>query len=96
MITTMKHILFNESLDAGTKGAFSVCIPNNNFRPGEYPLYFQLSDELTGAKKYDVVDDLTPRLVISLNGDKDVIDFNPFVPVGCVDVNHNISEKKIY
>ena len=96
ILTTVRHTVYDETLKAGTKGEFTVEIPMNKFRPGEYPLYFQLSEAVPGTTKFDVIDDLTPRLIVSLKEGRTVTDFNPMTPKGCLDIDHELIDKLIY
>lgn len=86
-ITTIRHIITENTLTKGCKGEFAVEMPNNTFRPGEYPLYFNIGEAVPNIHKEDVIDDLTPRLIITLNDEITVRDFNPLTPKGSVNVD---------
>jgi len=64
-VTTFEHILSEKRLPPGSSGEVTIELPENDIiRPGEYPLYFHLSDIKASPSSIDVVDELTPPLVI--------------------------------
>ena len=64
LITSARHIVTEKSIDPGTSMTVIVDLPDSYIRPGEYPLYLHVADALQSPRDYDVLDDLTPPLVI--------------------------------
>jgi lipopolysaccharide transport system ATP-binding protein len=87
---SVKHCVSPRPLQGGQDGTFVIEIPRAKFRPGTYPLYFWLGGERTNQasryenrRPYDVVDDLTPPLVIYSEGDER--------SVGVIDIDSRIA-----
>jgi len=95
LITSIRYVVSERVLNKGVKGKLIIEIPKNRLRPGEYPLYFQISESTSNKLKEDVVDDLTPRLIILLNDKMEIKDFNPFIPRGCFDIESSIVESQL-
>ncbi|HNB51568.1 MAG TPA: ABC transporter ATP-binding protein [Anaerolineales bacterium] len=64
LITSVRHVISSEPVPVGTTGQVIIEFPNIFLRPGEYPLYFSMDDMV---KKFDVVDNLTLPLVVTLS-----------------------------
>jgi hypothetical protein len=64
IVTSARHEITRQEIAAGTTGTVYVEFPNIYIRPGEYPLYYQISDVGRKQDNYDVVDGLTPPLII--------------------------------
>jgi hypothetical protein len=60
----------------------TIDLPDVYIRPGEYPLYFHLSESVPTKTNYDVLDDLTPPLVISAGSRRLHENFDPAHPFG--------------
>ena len=88
-ITSTRHIVSSRPVDAGAEGTVIIEFPHIFLRPGEYPLYFGVDDL---ARKFDVVDDLTPPLVIRA-GKAQAQDpnFTPKPPVGYFSIPSRIT-----
>lgn len=80
LITSARHIISREPLQAGATGTIVVDFPDIFIRPGDYPLYFSMDDF---EHRYDVVDDLTRPLVVR-SGRRQLQDpnFTPKTPPG--------------
>jgi lipopolysaccharide transport system ATP-binding protein len=82
LITSARHVVTEANIAPGTSGTVTVDLPNVYIRPGEYPLYLHVSESLQSPKNYDVLDDLTPPLVI-VPGTRIMHDnFDPTRPLG--------------
>ncbi len=82
LVTSVRHVLTEDKIAAGTGGTAVVDIPDIVLRPGEYPLYLHVSEAVQSSANYDVLDDLTPPLVVTA-GSRVVDDnFDHARPVG--------------
>lgn len=82
LITSARHVLTDSVVQPGTISTVVVDLPEVYIRPGEYPLYLHVSEELQSPRDYDVLDDLTPPLVI-VPGTRIMHDnFDPSRPLG--------------
>jgi lipopolysaccharide transport system ATP-binding protein len=81
-IALVHHVLTDNTLMPGDTGELLVEIEGLDIKPGEYPLYFELRDSKYNDYSKDVIDDLTPPLVV-INGDEDSTEtYNPGKPSG--------------
>ena len=64
VVTTFRYVLTDKVVLAGVKGEAVLMVPNVQLRPGEYPLYFWLGDKMRNESSIDVVDEMTPPLMI--------------------------------
>ncbi len=80
-LTLAHYEITKNKLSEGTSGEVEIVFNNMNINPGEYPLYFELTDTAFNEYSKDVIDDLTPPIIIqySKNG---INDFNKDVPSG--------------
>ncbi|HZJ00720.1 MAG TPA: ABC transporter ATP-binding protein [Gemmatimonadaceae bacterium] len=82
LITSARHVLTDTTVQPGTSSTVVVDLPEVYIRPGEYPLYLHVSEALQSPRDYDVLDDLTPPLVI-VPGTRIMHDnFDPSRPLG--------------
>ena len=82
LITSARHVLTDSVVHPGTSSTVVVDLPEVYIRPGEYPLYLHVSEALQSPRDYDVLDDLTPPLVI-VPGTRIMHDnFDPSRPLG--------------
>lgn len=88
IITSTKHIVSSNQLHSGEVGCIYIEWPEIKIRPGEYPLYFWLGD--SEANPFDVVDDLTPPLVVQFNENSPDPHLNPSSPIGCFSINSRV------
>ncbi|MCX6235965.1 MAG: hypothetical protein NTY07_00175, partial [Bacteroidia bacterium] len=63
-VTSVEHILSEKRITAGSEGSVELELKNIYIRPGEYPLYFHISDLLNRELTMDVVDDVTAPITI--------------------------------
>ncbi|MEP6507854.1 MAG: ABC transporter ATP-binding protein [Gemmatimonadales bacterium] len=82
MVTSARHVVTTQQMEAGSEGTVVVELPDVYIRPGEYPLYLHVSEAVQSAGKYDVLDDLTPPLVITPGGRWLHDNFDPAQPLG--------------
>ena len=80
IVTTVRHTVFDCPAQAGTVASITVELPEITIRPGQYPLYFWLGDDLT--RPFDVVDDLTAPLVVSIGPETSDLGFVAEAPIG--------------
>jgi lipopolysaccharide transport system ATP-binding protein len=74
-VTGARFSLFEDRVCGGRCGRVVVEFPNNNLRPGDYPLYFRFEDK--NAHPYDVIDGLSAPLTIITDKSIDEIGFDP-------------------
>lgn len=82
IVTSVRHVVSTDPLPAGSKGSVIVEFPEVYIRPGEYPLYLHISEAVPTRTNYDVLDDLTPPLVIAPGGRRMHPNFDPAQPLG--------------
>ena len=70
LVTSAEHIISDTKLMPGTTGKMKIEINTSDLLPGEYPIYWHLSDLDSITRNIDVVDDLTPPIVIKTPGVK--------------------------
>ncbi len=87
-ITSDFHVISSSPLAVGTKDTVVIEWTRIEICPGEYPLYFWLGDSL--GRPYDVVDDLTHPLVISVSETKSYSHVDPAMLVGYFLVKSNL------
>ncbi len=75
LVTTIRHSLSEDLQIPGTVGNLVIELPLKDIRPGEYPLYFHISEKYGQKTNVDVIDDLTAPLIIQSRnklGDPDI------------------------
>ena len=82
MMTSVRHVVTTDPVAAGSRGTVIIDLPEVYIRPGEYPLYLHISESVATKTNYDVLDDLTPPLVIAPGGRQLHGNFDPAQPVG--------------
>ncbi len=82
LITSARHVVTTDLVPPGATGTVSVDLPEVYIRPGEYPIYFHLSESVQTKTNYDVLDDLTPPLVIAAGSRRLHDNFDPAQPFG--------------
>ena len=80
IITTLRHRATDEGIKECEKGSVELEIPELNFRPGEYELYFWFGNQY--SQPFDVVDGLLPPLVVHAEGHMDELGFDQSKSVG--------------
>ena len=64
IVTTFKHSISDNIQSRGTRGTAVIELPLKYIHPGEYPLYFHISEKYGQRTNIDVLDDATAPLVI--------------------------------
>ncbi len=82
MVTSARHVITTDAVPAGVSTTVVVDFPDVYIRPGEYPLYLQATEAIQSATNYDVLDDLTPPLVITGGSSRPHDNFDPAQPYG--------------
>jgi len=80
--TSVKHIVTLEAVAPGSRGEIVIDLPDVVIRPGEYPLYFHLSDAEMTDMSIDVLDDLTAPLVITASDNITYDNYDQTRPIG--------------
>lgn len=88
VVTSATNLLSATPLRAGYKGTSVIELPNNNIRPGEYPISFWLGNHL--VQPYDVVEELTLPLILSTDKEFEDVGFNPTFPIGFYSINSTV------
>ncbi len=81
-VTSVEHILSKKRIAAGSKGNVSLELANIYIRPGEYPLYFHISDRLSRELTMDVIDDITAPLMIYAGEKNEFKNYNALTVTG--------------
>lgn len=82
MVTSARHVITTDAIPAGDTATVLVDLPEVYIRPGEYPLYLLATEAIQSATNYDVLDDLTPPLVITSGSRRLHENFDPAQPYG--------------
>lgn len=96
IVTSVQHTLFTEKLTAGTHGTIIIDLPDIYIRPGDYPLYFHVSDAEMTSTSVDVLDDLTEPLVICADDKKSYDNYIPARSKGCFSIPSTVIASEIY
>ncbi|HEY3375048.1 MAG TPA: ABC transporter ATP-binding protein [Candidatus Aquicultor sp.] len=96
IVTSAQHLVTSDTVDIGTNGTIIIELPDIFIRPGEYPLYLHLSDANMSSTSIDVLDDLTPPLVISAGNIARHSNFNPAQPIGYFSIPSHVVLNEIY
>jgi hypothetical protein len=86
LLTSARHVVTEAPVAAGTVGTVLVDLPSLNLRPGEYPLYLHVSEATESPTNYDVLDDLTPPLVMTAGRTSVGENFDPSRPMGAYSI----------
>ncbi|MGI9043048.1 MAG: ABC transporter ATP-binding protein [Gemmatimonadaceae bacterium] len=86
LLTSVRHVVTESGVTAGTAGTVLVDLPSLNLRPGEYPLYLHVSESVESPTNYDVLDDLTPPLVMAAGTRRLTDNFDPSRPMGAYSI----------
>lgn len=95
-VTSVRHLLTKSRVNAGVTGTAIIEIKDVNIRPGEYPLYLHIIEALPTNVNFDVLDDLTPPLVISFGIDTKYLNFDPSLSLGYFSLHSTILSNEIY
>jgi lipopolysaccharide transport system ATP-binding protein len=89
IITSVFHVVSVDPLKAGLSSELAIDLPGIYIRPGQYPIYFWLGN--SDRQPFDVIDDLTLPLSISLGSDAEDPDISPMSPIGFFSIPSEIS-----
>jgi len=82
LVTSARHVITTSLIPQGEVVTAIIDLPDIYIRPGEYPLYLHASEAVQSPVNYDVLDDLTPPLVISGSASTPDSNFDPAQPYG--------------
>jgi lipopolysaccharide transport system ATP-binding protein len=82
LVTSARHVITTSMIPQGETATVAIDLPNVYIRPGEYPLYLHASEAVQSPVNYDVLDDLTPPLVIAGGTAAVRENFDPSQPYG--------------
>lgn len=82
LITSARHVITSATISEGAIISAVIDFPEVYIRPGEYPLYLHASEAVQSPANYDVLDDLTPPLVITAGSRFPQVNFDPTQPYG--------------
>ncbi len=82
LVTSARHVITTATIPQGEAATVVIDLPNVYIRPGEYPLYLHASEVVQSPVNYDVLDDLTPPLVIAGGPRGAHENFDPSQPYG--------------
>lgn len=89
-VTSIQHSISEGVQNVGTVGLAIIELPLTNIRPGEYPLYFHISEKYGQKTNIDVIDDLTAPLVILNKNDAGDPDINQNQFIGYFSMQSNL------
>jgi lipopolysaccharide transport system ATP-binding protein len=96
IVTSVRHLITSEKINASTAGTVTIELPDIYIRPGEYPLYLHISESLPTKTNFDVLDDLTAPLVISAGNKQQHSNFDPLQPIGYFSIPSRIINDENY
>lgn len=83
IVTSVEHVVQTNTILSGSSGEFIIeIIGNTILRPGAYPTYFQITDSLGSTYNEDIVDSMTPPLIIDNESILSLDNFNVIQSVG--------------
>lgn len=82
IVTSVRHVVTEHRVAAGETATVTIDLPEIYIRPGEYPVYLHVGEFITSKTNYDVLDDLTPPLVIIAGSRKLHDNFDAAQPFG--------------
>lgn len=94
-IVLIHHVITEDTLMPGDTGEIVIEIEELNIKAGEYPLYFELRDSKYNEYSKDVIDDLTPPIVMLDGEEESVENYNPGKPAGYFNVPSRIVNSEI-
>src|SRR5689334_15137934 len=82
IITSVRHVVTEATVPEQTTSTVVIDLPDIVIRPGEYPIYIHVADGGIAPRNYDVLDDLTPPLVVEAGTRVMTDNFEVSKPVG--------------
>ena len=95
LLTSVRHVVTDARVAPGTSCTVLVDLPDLNLRPGEYPLYLHAAEAIDSPVNYDVLDDLTPPLVMTAGTRRLTDNFDPARPVGVYSIPSRITVENL-
>ncbi|MBN1472351.1 MAG: ABC transporter ATP-binding protein [Syntrophaceae bacterium] len=95
-VTSIRHLLTQSRVTTGTTGTAVIELQDVNIRPGEYPLYLHIIEAKPTNVNLDVLDDLTPPIVISSGIDTKYLNFDPSLSVGYFSLQSNLLSNEVF
>ncbi len=96
IVTTVRHLISSDRIIAGTTGTVTIELPDIYIRPGEYSLYLQISGAIPTATNHDVLDDLTPPLVVTAGDKRQHYNFDVTQNIGYFSVHSRLISNEIH
>ncbi len=95
-IVLVHHLVTRELLEPGDTGEFTIRIDSLDIKKGEYPLYIELRDSKYNDYSKDVIDDVTPPIVVNeeitdVNGE-----YNPSRPTGFYNIPSSLMNTEVH
>lgn len=94
-IVLVHHRITENNLMPGDKGELVLEIDGLDIKEGEYPVYFELRDSKYNDYSKDVIDDLTPPIIITNGRDDAAHEYIPGKPQGFFNVPSRILQSEI-
>jgi lipopolysaccharide transport system ATP-binding protein len=95
LVTSARHVVTEAPIAGGTECGAVIDLPALNLRPGEYPLYLHVSEAIQSPTNYDVLDDLTPPLVMVAGAKGATDNFDPSRPLGIFSIQSQMTVEGI-
>jgi lipopolysaccharide transport system ATP-binding protein len=81
-VTSVVHTISTKKITTGTVGTVTIDLPEIYIRPGEYSMYLHISGAIPTATNFDVLDGLTPPLIVIAGNIVDHYNFDVTRPSG--------------
>jgi lipopolysaccharide transport system ATP-binding protein len=95
-VTSVQHLISSDRIIARTTGLVTIELPDIYIRPGEYSLYLHISGAIPNETNFEVLDDLTPPLVITAGDKIQHYNFDVTRPAGCFSVPSRLIANEIH
>lgn len=94
-VTSVQHLISSDKITAGTTGTVTIDLPDIYIRPGEYSMYLHISGAIPTETNFDVLDDLTPPLVVTAGNKIQHYNFDVTRPSGFFSVPSRLIANEI-
>jgi len=94
-LTSARHLISSKIIYAGTSGKVVIDLSDNIFRPGEYSMYLHISGEHPNENNFDLLDDLTPPLIIVSGENNKDKNFNALIDHGYFSISSKLVSNEI-
>ena len=95
-VTSVRHLISSDKVVAGSSGMISIELPDVYIRPGEYALYIHISGAIPTETNFEVLDDLTPPLIITVGDKLKSPNFDVMNPTGYFSVPSRVIANEVY